>query len=195
MYPMIWNLSMNKRMGATPVNGLFKCPQCNTFYNPTYGPCPTCYPGRRTGWPLLAAMVALVVALMLTLPVAAQNRPFSMPVQALAGIVFVDLNGNGVKDYGEPNQAGVMVEARTVDSEIHATWSDTSTATGDYHLLVWDPGTYDLAAYCTESSAGLSSVYLCWRTPLAAPIAIDGSGKSVDVPLPARRVYLPIIRK
>lgn len=36
MYIRLWKMSIR--------SGIFKCSRCNTYYNPTYGPCPTCFP-------------------------------------------------------------------------------------------------------------------------------------------------------
>ncbi len=135
-------------------------------------------------WLSLLALAGALIAL----PARAQTD------QALAGRVFTDLNTNGRHDYGEPYRANILVEARHINSEIRSVWTDTSTQTGDYHLLLWDPGSYDLKAYCEHQTGNLSSMSVCWRTPTSAPVQINGSGKSLDIPLPPSRLYLPIAR-
>lgn len=173
---------------STARPGVYRCPSCGTHYNPTYGSCPTCNPHRPHAWPL--ALLALLLALV-ALPLRAQTGRD----QALTGRVFIDLNTNSQHDYGEPYQPNILVEARHINSEIRNVWTDTSTATGDYHLLLWDPGAYDIKAYCEQRTGNLSSIRACWRTPTNAPVEINGSGQSLDIPLPPQRLYLPIAIK
>lgn len=171
--------------------GIFRCPTCGTYYNPTYGSCPTCHPSHRpylSFWVLIPLLLTLICV---ATPVAAQIRP--MPVQALSGTTYIDLNANGARDYGEPARSGIIIEVRHINSEITNVWRSTSDNIGSYRLLLWDPGQYDLTAHCTDSGSQASSIYICWRS--TAPLVIDGAGHTIDIPIPARRLYLPIVRK
>lgn len=156
------------------------------------------YTQHATRITLIAIAVLLIALAALAEPVTAvpaelaeaQIQP--IPRQPLTGRVFVDLNTNGQYDYGETYRAGVLVEARHINSEITVTWTDTSTPTGDYHLLLWDPGSYHLTAHCTETTGQLSSIAICWQSP--SPLIVNGSGRTQNIPLPPRRLYLPITR-
>jgi hypothetical protein len=134
------------------------------------------------GWLTLHAALAA--------PVAAQLQP--LPTQPLLGVAFIDLNTNGQRDHGEPARPGVLIEARHINSEITKVWRDTTDQYGDYHLLLWDPGHYHLTAHCTEQTGQLSSITICWQSP--SPLIINGSGRAQNIPLPPRRLYLPINR-
>lgn len=180
--------------------GLFRCPSCGTAYNPTYGPCPNCKSRAHCSHPSYRSY--LLPLLLLTLlwlsgsplgakPALAQTRP--MTVQALGGTTYIDLNANGRRDYGEPAQSEIIVQARHIDSEITVTWESTSDHIGSYRLLLWDPGSYDLAAYCTTTDDAFSSIYICWRS--TSPLVIAGAGHTLDIPVPAQHLYLPIVRK
>lgn len=147
---------------------------------------------------ILIAIAALLIVAALAAPVAAvpaelaeaQIQP--IPTQPLFGVVYTDLNTNGQHDHGEPTRAGILVEARHISAESPITWRDTSDQYGDYHLLLWDPGQYHLAAHCTETTGQFSSIYICWQSP--SPLIINGSGRTQNIPLPPRRLYLPITR-
>lgn len=180
--------------------GLFRCPDCGTYYNPTYGPCPNCKSRHSHSLPKLGrAGVGLIILTLLWLsgcplgakPALAQTRP--MPVQALFGTTYIDLNANATRDFGEPAQADILVEARHINSEINFVWSSTSGAVGDYRMLLWDPGQYHLEAHCTDQVGEVSSIYICWQS--TNPLVIDGAGQVINIPLPARHLYLPIVRK
>ena len=150
--------------------GLFRCPSCGTYYNPTYGPCPNCsFRSHRSHPSYRSYLFPLILLTLLWLslskpsgiplgakPALAQIRP--MPVQALFGTTFIDLNANGTKDFGEPAQPGILVEA-----------------------------------HCTEQSGQLSSLYICWQS--TNPLVIDGAGQVINIPLPAKHLYLPVVRK
>jgi len=116
-----------------------------------------------------------------------------MPVQALSGTTYIDLNANSRRDYGEPAQSDILIQAHHVNSEVDFIWESTSDNIGSYRLLLWDPGAYDLEAYCTTTDDEFSSIYICWRS--TTPLTIAGTGHTIDIPIPARRLYLPIVRK
>ena len=66
--------------------GLFRCPRCQTEYNPTYGPCPTCHP-HRFRWRRVAAVLLLCGLLLRPAPaLAASNACY---VQALTNGQYV----------------------------------------------------------------------------------------------------------
>lgn len=184
--------------------GIFRCPSCGTYYNPTYGPCPNCptrHPGALIPSHLVThARISLLIilalgCLTLARPVTAQAVPTPRPmtVQALSGTTYIDLNANARRDYGEPAQSDILVQARHINSEITVTWESTSDHIGSYRMLLWDPGTYDLAAYCSTTDDEFSSIYICWHS--ASPLVIAGSGHTIDIPVPAQHLYFPIARK
>lgn len=145
---------------------------------------------------VVALFLALLSWLLPSLPAAAQTpgpTPRPMVVQAVSGTTYVDLNANGRRDYSEPAQSEILVQARHIDSEITVTWESTSDHIGSYRMLLWDPGAYDLAAYCSTTDDDFSSIYICWHN--TSPLVIAGSGHTLDIPVPAQHLYLPIARK
>src|SRR5262249_24698648 len=61
---------------------------------------------------------------------------------SIACTVFNDLNGNGVRDAGEPGQSGVAIQLRNAAGQVLTAASDSS---GNCSFLGLQPGTYTLS--------------------------------------------------
>ncbi len=58
--------------------GLFRCPTCGTYYDPTYGACPGCKPSKAT---IVATLGIVIFLIWLPLRVQAQLAPPPCVVQ------------------------------------------------------------------------------------------------------------------
>lgn len=65
--------------------GVFKCPTCGTFYDPTYGACPGCQPSK-------AQALAIVVMVLLALWVPVQARAQMAPPACVVNGGVVECN-------------------------------------------------------------------------------------------------------
>jgi hypothetical protein len=81
----------------------------------------------------------------------AQGNIIDVPPAGISGYVYVDLNGNGLKDANETGIAGVIVTA--TNSLTGASQSVLTNADGSYTLVGLIPGTYTL----TETQPGFYS--------------------------------------
>lgn len=68
------------------------------------------------------------------------NRPFSSPAASVGDRVWIDLNGNGIQDAGEPGVGGVTV--KLVDSNGNVVATTITDANGFYNFPNVTPGTY-----------------------------------------------------
>ena len=66
---------------------------------------------------------------------------------AISGTSFLDSNGNGVKDEGEPGRAGVAIQLSRDGSVINAT---TTLEDGSYAFRNLSPGTYSISQVAAE---------------------------------------------
>ena len=111
--------------------------------------------------------------------------PRPVPTYPLTGLIFVDLDGDGHRAAVEPPAAGIGLTAARLDLPDHVlTWYTTSATDGSYRLNLW-VGNYAVDAYCLDAGATLS----CWQGALT----VNGEPVHRDIPLPAQRVWLPVI--
>jgi hypothetical protein len=113
---------------------------------------PLIRPGRGvvTFLSALAGLGLFCVGLMVSVPITAHAQPSgqiatpTLPpgTGGVAGIAWEDINGNGVRDFGEPPRPGVLVTVRSTQVAASA----TSGADGAYRLVGLLPGVYRLAA-------------------------------------------------
>jgi len=109
--------------------------------------------------PAATALPASELPYRLFLPQVAQGE--TVDVQAAAGAtlgdhIWVDTNGNGVQDGGEPGKAGVQVKlftdcagntlVGTKTSNVNGDYSFTGLAAGEYYLRVYPPTGYTFTA-------------------------------------------------
>ena len=64
------------------------------------------------------------------------------PNASISGTKFNDVNGNGVRDPGEPGLAGVTIQLRNAQGQVT---TQTTTATGDFSFAQLVAGTYTLS--------------------------------------------------
>ena len=98
----------------------------------------------------LAGLGLFCVGLWVSVPITAHAQPSGQSATptlppgtgGVAGLAWEDINGNGVRDFGEPPRSGVLVTVHSAQVAASA----TSGADGAYRLAGLAPGVYRLAA-------------------------------------------------
>lgn len=128
----------------------------------------------RLGNEFVWAVVIVLALLWAVAPVALHGQEAS----GIRGVVYVDFNGNGQRDAGEPGQAGVTVA--TGEGEARVT--SVSDGAGGYMLAVAG-GQY--ALMCARATGNMSSAWQCGQ--VMAPTA------NANVALAPLRLFLPVV--
>lgn len=129
---------------------------------------------HRLGNEFVWAVVIVLVRLLAVAPVALHGQAAS----GISGVVYVDFNGNGQRDAGEPGQAGVTVATGEGAERV----TSVSDSAGGYALAV---GVGQYALMCVRSTGNMSSAWRCGN--VTAPTA------NANVALAPVRLFLPLV--
>jgi uncharacterized repeat protein (TIGR01451 family) len=81
----------------------------------------------------------------------------SMCVNTISGFLFIDSNGNCIKDPGEPGISNKLLLA----GSSHSYHYTTSAADGSYHIIIPDTGAYTVVSYDDSSSFDCLHIHPC----------------------------------
>ena len=97
--------------------------------------------------------------------------PVVLPSALVGDTVFIDTNGNGVQDSGEPGIAGVTI----VLTGPSGTLTTVTDSDGKYVFAALEPGTYSVVIDLTTLPAGLGAT-----TPTSFTVALVGGSTFLD---------------
>jgi hypothetical protein len=152
-------------------------------------------PSNRPGRSLTSNLLTLVglgllcAGLVINLPLASQAQlaaPTATPTLppgtgAVAGMAWEDLNGNGVRDSGEPERPGMLI---TVTSA-QVTASATTGTDGTYRLAGLQPGIYRLTAQPPAGYALTTPGSFDLLITVGAVVTVDFGAIFVPTPTPS----------
>ncbi|MCK7513020.1 MAG: IPTL-CTERM sorting domain-containing protein [Desulfobacterales bacterium] len=102
---------------------------------------------------------------------------------SITGLVFYDINGNGVQDAGEPALPGVTITLRNSANAVVAT--TTTDANGNYSFANLPPGQYTVSQTVPPGFVGSTNTTVpVTVTPEGAATAVFGDVQGGAVPVP-----------
>jgi hypothetical protein len=132
----------------------------------------------------VAALIALIFLFFFGVAVRAGT---TAPIY---GSVFYDFDRDGVRQDSEPGVPGMLIKIIPVAQSSNS-YTGATNDDGYYSVMVPIPDVYDV--YVEHDTGDFSSSALIRRNvDMTQPGA--GNGYKIDVPMPARRAYLPMIR-
>jgi hypothetical protein len=173
---------------ATPTASATASPTPSSTLTPTATPTAT-----ETHTPTATLTPTSTATPTVTLTPTATRTPTATPQGSVSGKVWLDRNGNGAADVGEPGIAGVRLTlARAPGQAGEALVTETTTASGDFRFGGVSVGSYTLALV---DAAGFSPT-----TPRKVPIAVEHetAAPQADFGVRAgqwRGIYLPFVLK
>lgn len=119
-----------------------------------------------------ALSALLLIILVVASSPAAQAQTPVLPGQ-INGVVFLDVNGNGEQDEGEPGIADVIVELISVQGTVSLPVTDTTTDEQGQYLFAEQPGARDYRVRITVPDGYTNT------TPVSVDFSLAEDGEAI----------------